>query len=120
MADRYNYDEKGRYTGKSSDDPPGSPIIGSIIIFFIVIGLLSMCSRSGSNSPKVPDSNGISKSSSSNTEPTPKWTIPDEETTAPDRVTTVPDQATQQEPKTQNLEAVPQEVKETWTVPKEE
>jgi hypothetical protein len=118
MTDKYHYDSNGKYTGKSSDDPPGSPILGAIVLFFIVAGVISMCSsnKTGSNASKAPVTN------SSNKDPGSKWTVPDEDATAKKPQWTVPNE-TQQEPQTQQIinSTTPQsEPAKQWTVPKED
>ena len=106
MADKYHYDSKGNYTGKSSDDPPSS-FLGAIVLIFIVLGLLGMCSsnKSDGNTSKVPQDPVIN---SSNKDPGPKWTVPQEEATTNSTQWTAPSPAPQTDQPKQ------------WTVPQEE
>ena len=106
MADKYHYDSKGNYTGKSSDDAPVS-FLGAIVLIFIVVGLLGMCSsnKSDGNASKVPKAPVIN---SSNKDPGPQWTVPQEEATTKSTQWAAPSQAPQTEqPK-------------KWTIPKED
>jgi hypothetical protein len=49
MADKYHYDSNGRYTGKTSDTPPGSGC-GGIILVLIILFAIVKCSG-GDSSP---------------------------------------------------------------------
>lgn len=86
MGDRYHYDSRGNYTGKSSDNPPGSGIGGAIVLLVIIVICVKACS--GSDSPPASttsQSNTTQASvapstpavSDSQTEQKPKWVIKD-------------------------------------------
>jgi hypothetical protein len=40
MADKYHYDSKGNYTGKTSDDPPSNALGGCGCAVLIIIALI--------------------------------------------------------------------------------
>jgi len=116
VADKYHYDSKGNFTGKTSDDPPGSTLGGAIVLIFIVVVLLSMCSsnKSDSNGTKAPvtNSNKAPATESSNKDPGPKWTVPQEEATTKSTQWTAPSPAPSPAPQT--------EQPKQWTIPKED
>lgn len=86
MTDRYHYDSKGNYTGKSSDTPPSSGIGGAIVLIVILVVLFKSCSGSDSN-PKpattnqsnvqAPPTQTYSPSNESQPEQKQKWIIKD-------------------------------------------
>lgn len=53
MADKYHYDKNNNYIGKTSDTPPSSGCLPTIVFLFIVFavinGLISSCNRSEDN-----------------------------------------------------------------------
>jgi len=79
----------------------GSDILGGIVFLLIVAGLISMCSsdKSSNSSPTAPVTN------SSNKDPSPKWTVPDE---------------TPQAQQPQQVHSSQTEPTKQWVVPKED
>jgi hypothetical protein len=97
----------------------GSDILGGIVALLIVAGLISMCSsdKSSNNVSKTPVTD------SSNKDPSPKWTVPDETPQSsnkdPSPKWTVPDETPQaQQP--QQVHSSQTEPTQQWVVPKED
>ena len=120
MADKYHYDSKGNYTGKTSDDPPSNALGGCGCAVLIIIALIVF----GGGKSGGGGSNGTV------TEP-PAQEIPaPERQTEPDRPPVyTPDPEPQEappapppppEPTPPRTEDSPNQTNSGWVVPKEE
>lgn len=120
MADKYHYDSEGRYTGKTSDDPPSSGSgcgCGILIIIAILAVIGGKSGGGGSGGGTVPDTPVQEMST-----PEPQ-TAPDQTpvyTPAPERQEAPHEMSSPAEPTTSPAEENPNPTDSGWVVPKEE